>query len=701
MTASLVQNRRKVSAKPLRLPIIAPKEDPEDLFDVFAKSEKALSAPPRIRLPPRSRTGCWTCRSRKVKCDEGHPQCNQCTRLGHTCDYRPRLAFRDDTPRIMGRMADVKTNGHVVWDLTSPSSNDERTDYFSSKDSLPPFSLLTSDEDREKKAEGVSPGTYLVVMTPDSFSSLPEYADDAIEKARSNSTSERRSSAASSPASAAKGDDPNVVILKTFEDVTRRSPSNGKTLGISPTSEISDPFCNLSLSPNFTSLPSPDVKVEEMAFLDPRLDRQSQDCTIFSHFRQVIWRQLFPHDHRLDDSCGSDSHFMTLSMDFLEQEATRFPPLSHAMMAVSALSLSHSGTGHNVDALQYYQQAFPSLQVSLRNNDDLVSDGLFLTHFLLLIYEIAAAEPHGSNLWSHHISRLLHIAFLRRAKYGQEPHPFIFWWVCHIDLYALFSGAGTGEFVRAVIDHQMLPGSECLLYPSAPEGYSVIYSDEHESLPVLMRLYHDTFRLAAQLGFLAIRLRHDRRNLPFEEFDKRSHELSDLRRAFGRLWESPDVAFVHQHQDNLPRRSREIMQQSATLYHVCQLFSYSSMWPGQRVESVYPPDAEIDHHATEILRLAQQTTHTRRADRHFLVFPLFLAGATASASGIKLTAMELMTSMEYEEDGLGRNAATTRAILQIVYERQLERLMHMGHTLDVDWSDLMAQEGLQMVNFGF
>lgn len=58
------------------------------------------------------------------------------------------------------------------------------------------------------------------------------------------------------------------------------------------------------------------------------------------------------------------------------------------MMAVSALSLSHSGTGHNVDALQYYQQAFPSLQVSLRNNDDLVSDGLFLTHFLLLIYEV-------------------------------------------------------------------------------------------------------------------------------------------------------------------------------------------------------------------------------------------------------------------------------------------------------------------------
>lgn len=66
-----------------------------------------------------------------------------------------------------------------------------------------------------------------------------------------------------------------------------------------------------------------------------------------------------------------------------------------------------------------------------------------------------------------------------------------------------------------------------------------------------------------------------------------------------------------------------------------------------------------------------------------------------------MMAMELMTGMEDEEDGLGRNAATTRAILQTVYERQLERLMRVGHTLDVDWADLMVKEGLQMVNFGF
>lgn len=125
------------------------------------------------------------------------------------------------------------------------------------------------------------------------------------------------------------------------------------------------------------------------------------------------------------------------------------------------------------------------------------------------------------------------------------------------------------------------------------------------------------------------------------------------------------------------------------------------MWPGQRLETAHTSEREIDHHAREILRIAEQTAHTRRADRYFLVFPLFLAGATASDSGLKMMAMESMTGMEDEEDDMGRNAATTRAILQTIYERQLGELMCVGHSLHVDWVDLMAQEGLQMVNFGF
>jgi hypothetical protein len=53
---------------------------------------------------------------RKVKCDEQRPVCGQCDRLGHNCDYNPRLSFRDDTPRVVERMQDVTTIEQSIWD---------------------------------------------------------------------------------------------------------------------------------------------------------------------------------------------------------------------------------------------------------------------------------------------------------------------------------------------------------------------------------------------------------------------------------------------------------------------------------------------------------------------------------------------------------------------------------------------------------
>ena len=62
--------------------------------------------------------------------------------------------------------------------------------------------------------------------------------------------------------------------------------------------------------------------------------------------------------------------------------------LYHALMAFSALSMSYKNGVPNLDALQHYQQALPSLQCSLRTEQDLTSDGVFLTHFILLLYEV-------------------------------------------------------------------------------------------------------------------------------------------------------------------------------------------------------------------------------------------------------------------------------------------------------------------------
>jgi len=76
-----------------------------------------------------------------------------------------------------------------------------------------------------------------------------------------------------------------------------------------------------------------------------------------------------------------------------ERQAADFMPLYHALMAFSELSMSNKSGIANLDALQHYQLALPLLQANLRSEEDLISDGVFLTHFILLLYEIAAGEP--------------------------------------------------------------------------------------------------------------------------------------------------------------------------------------------------------------------------------------------------------------------------------------------------------------------
>lgn len=47
-----------------------------------------------LRRHHKTYSGCWTCRARKVKCDEGRPTCRQCRRNGRECEgYNVRLRW--------------------------------------------------------------------------------------------------------------------------------------------------------------------------------------------------------------------------------------------------------------------------------------------------------------------------------------------------------------------------------------------------------------------------------------------------------------------------------------------------------------------------------------------------------------------------------------------------------------------------------
>ncbi|EAW11142.1 uncharacterized protein ACLA_088310 [Aspergillus clavatus NRRL 1] len=588
-------------------------------------------------------------------------------------------------------MLDIQTAGNAVWDPNSlPRRKSSSTTETATTDLLPPFPLLASDEERERKARTSRPGTYHVVVVPESFSHLPEY----IENGPGEEPKDRLSSSLSSVTETdqftndREAADPHVVILKRFKDAKRSPSSQCRSPAHSPTSDL----CESSLSAATLDATSQDT-TDDDPMHDP-LESENQDAVLLAHFRDLVWVQLVPAGG-IFDIAGGD----VLSADVFDREAITFPPLFHAMMAISALSLDQKNGGHNIDGLRYYHQAFLSLQNSIRSDEDLLSDGLFLTHFLLLAYELAVAELNGSNLWSHHVSRILHISSLRRAMFRIERYPSILWWVCTVDLYALLSGAGTGSFVRAAMENSdLLPEPGLFQLPVRLDGYRSV-SPEDDRLRVLFRLHHDTFMLAARFGFLAADSRGVSMPVPYAQQDQGRSEAEQLRDALWRVWGSPEAQFMVQAQETLPRALQEILRQSSLLFHTSLLFSHTSLWPGQHLGREAASEEEIHHHAIAILNLAESTmARGKEIGRRFVTFPLFLAGSTVSSSDVKSMVLEMLSGLEAEE--FGRNAATTRYILQVVYERQMQQSQDGGPVWGIDWTDLLAAHGLPLVTFG-
>ncbi|KAE8350171.1 hypothetical protein BDV28DRAFT_45929 [Aspergillus coremiiformis] len=713
---SLVQPKKRANAsrrRSLWLPIIAPKGTTSTPSINPLVSVKSSIPRPHARFPPRSRTGCWTCRSRKVKCDERHPRCNQCTRLGHDCDYRPRLSFRDDTHRIIQRMSAVETVGNVVWDreisfiflliqyqprmcsptyffsiarmfgdLKPPAAN------FGIPDQLPSFAALTSDEERERKAQSSIPGTYTVIVIPESFSHLPKLVAERIEESYRNSSSLLDGGQSRQTDKHPELNDPNVVILKTFPDARRYLCSGRRDSTPTLESESRDSsLCTISIS---SAVPNTldDGNAQEETKLT------GYEATLLDHFRNAVWPRLVPRGIWLGSTNGHE-----LSIEVFEQEAAIFPPLLQAIMAISALSLIRQGNKLDMSAMSHYRQGFPLPQYDIRHSKNHLSDGLFFTQFFLLIYEIMAAKSNEPNSWSHHISRLLEITSLRQSAFGIERYPCIIWWTCNIDLYALFSGAGTGYYVKTVIENDLLPGPESVLPSVGSDDPGVLDSHEHNSLTFMLRLYKDMFILAVRLGLTIAEAKKQDATYPYLPVSLQQ-QGAELYGEFKGLWGSADVHFWTENQTKLPQQLQDILEQVYLLFHTSLLLYFTSMWPGQGIGFEESPEEKAHQHTTAVLQHVEaRILKIQESPRHFLIFPLFLAGVAAGSSDLKVKAWELLSSLEESE--IGYNASTTCSMLQQVYERQMQQSRNGGGPfLWVDWVELLVERGFQLVSFG-
>jgi Fungal Zn(2)-Cys(6) binuclear cluster domain len=115
-----VRKHPRVSRKQsLPLLFLAPKPEPPFCADPSGGNEQEnelLTLSHCSGIFRRSKSGCWTCRARKVKCDERRPVCMGCNRLDLNCDYSARYGLRDDTPRVVGHMQDLFIVESSIWD---------------------------------------------------------------------------------------------------------------------------------------------------------------------------------------------------------------------------------------------------------------------------------------------------------------------------------------------------------------------------------------------------------------------------------------------------------------------------------------------------------------------------------------------------------------------------------------------------------
>lgn len=197
-------------------------------------------------------------------------------------------------------------------------------------DPLPPFFMLTSDDEREKKAEASFPGTYHVIVNPESFSNLPEYTDDSSSvdlnighlKIRRGSGTSSTLSQKDDLHSISEVSDPNTVILDTFEDSTHRSPvANWRRARLSPASDIT----------STSTLASPTFFPPEQhgpLTLDPATARySSQEELLLAHFRDVVWKQLI-QGQSSHDLFSPISSPITPGVEIFEDLASTFQPVS-------------------------------------------------------------------------------------------------------------------------------------------------------------------------------------------------------------------------------------------------------------------------------------------------------------------------------------------------------------------------------------
>ncbi|KAF7878849.1 hypothetical protein EAF04_000052 [Stromatinia cepivora] len=613
--------------------------------------ENSIEAP----IASRSRRKCGTCRARKVKCDGKKPVCDPCSRLN---DWQLRITFQNESSEILGRMTEVSLEGSLVWkpsySLASAQSNKKTED-----DTLPPFAELLTDKQREQKASYHQPGTFNVIANPETFQRLPEYRSRGLSStsldAQGPSTVDRYESI---------GQD-YMILAKCegiHEDTHSRTASSQSAISTSGQSDLLD------------------------------RDRYAH---LLEHYRNVLAKQLC----WLTDKRPGPDVFETYAMNYY--------PLYLAIVALSSLSLSRHNNESFADSLEHYQKVIPALQIAAQRPEDTYSDGALFTHYLLLLFEVAATEHRKINMWELHPSQILRVLQLRKQPFGEEPHGFIIAWATSLDMYALLTTTSTGSFSKTIIEQNLLPPPEQAL---KNEKLNIFFDPEAlRQMPDLLRTNRELTRIAIKMAQMARELRIEARDLLKPRLEINMHQSNYIRDAhtllvgFHDTWRSI-LEFTTPEKDwigelaQLPDGVFTCRTHIHLFYRACLIYYHTSMCPGQSLIPAAGAEEQIASCAREITLIAKMMLDLGRLECRFIVFPVFIAGIASEVKEEKRLALEIIQRLE--ETSFGSNKKATRKLLAKICEKQETAIVQTGNHSCVSWIEELESSGEQLIIVG-
>ena len=184
--------------------------------------------------------------------------------------------------------------------------------------------------------------------------------------------------------------------------------------------------------------------------------------------------------------------------------------LHHAICALSALNLSYRGQATLEEAIEHYDRAL-SAQTPTTSAEDLLSDGVFLRHYLLFIYDICMpvnASDAGAGMWVDHLQHLVRLTQSRVARFGKEPHAFVMHSICAFDTYACFMGNGNCDYFRTVLAQQIVPPLGAALTPMSQQRHAAS-PNEARTYSIIMNLVRGVMIHTAKVAQAAQQFRRE------------------------------------------------------------------------------------------------------------------------------------------------------------------------------------------------